>query len=414
MRCRIHRGAVEIGGSCVELEHHGATLVLDVGLPLDASLDDPPPLPAIPGLTNPGDSLVGVVISHGHPDHYGLAVQLDARVPVFTGAATERILREALFFSPAGADLNITGHLHDRAPLAVDPFTVTPYLADHSAFDAYSLLVEAGGRRLFYSGDVRSHGRKHSFSKLLVSPPASVDATLLEGTRVLAEADDPTRQTLSEIELEERCVEVFTATAGMVLAAYSAQNIDRLVTLYRAAKRTGRLLVMDLYTAAIAAATRQSTIPQSDWEGVRVFVPQSQRVRVKRAAAFERVAAVRAARLYPEDLKSMSDRLVLTFRASMTADLERADCLDGATCIWSMWGGYLRQPTSKRLLTWLDAHAIGLTQLHSSGHATVADLQRLAGALGGRIVPIHTSAPGRFGELFDNVEPHADGEWWPV
>ena len=34
MRARIHRGAHEIGGSCVELEADGCRLVLDVGRPL--------------------------------------------------------------------------------------------------------------------------------------------------------------------------------------------------------------------------------------------------------------------------------------------------------------------------------------------------------------------------------------------
>ena len=41
---------------------------------------------------------------------------------------------------------------------------------------------------------------------------------------------------------------------------------------------------------------------RADWDGVRVFVPQSQRVRVKRAGAFERVQRIRGARLHPEDL----------------------------------------------------------------------------------------------------------------
>ena len=50
----------------------------------------------------------------------------------------------------------------------------------------------------------------------------------------------------------------------MVLTAYSAQNIDRLVTLFRAAKRTGRTLVLDLYAATIAVATGRDTIPQTD------------------------------------------------------------------------------------------------------------------------------------------------------
>ena len=39
MRLRIHRGTKEIGGTCIEAEAQGKRLVLDVGLPLDASDD---------------------------------------------------------------------------------------------------------------------------------------------------------------------------------------------------------------------------------------------------------------------------------------------------------------------------------------------------------------------------------------
>jgi ribonuclease J len=410
MRCRIHRGSAEIGGSCVELEHGSHRLVLDLGRPLSSAMDEDLPLPAIEGLDGSGD-LVGVVITHGHPDHYGLATSLAPSVPLYIGEATERILRQALFFSPASADLAVTGHLRDRVPLHLGPFTVTPYLADHSAFDAYSLLVEAGGRRLFYTGDVRGHGRKSSFDQLLAHPPKDVHATLLEGTRV---ADDGTRGSLSEQALERRLIELMEATSGIVLAAYSAQNIDRLVTLYRAAKRSGRLLVLDLYGATIARATGRTSIPQTEWEGVRVYVPQTQRVKVKRAAEFERVANLGLQRIYPEELARRRSKLVLTFRGSMTHELDRAGCLKGASLAWSMWAGYLEQPTSNALTTWLSEHHIAIHQLHSSGHATVEDLQRLANGLGGRVVPIHTSAPSRFQHLFPNVEVHPDGEWWSV
>uniref|UniRef100_UPI001C5CADBA hypothetical protein n=1 Tax=Escherichia fergusonii TaxID=564 RepID=UPI001C5CADBA len=60
---------------------------------------------------------------------------------------------------------------------------ITPYLADHSAFDAYSLLVEAHGKRAFYSGDIRAHGRKaRLFENLVEHPPQAIDVLLLEGT----------------------------------------------------------------------------------------------------------------------------------------------------------------------------------------------------------------------------------------
>ena len=44
--------------------------------------------------------------------------------------------------------------------IEIGPFRITPQLVDHSAFDAYALLVEADGKRVYYSGDFRAHGRK--------------------------------------------------------------------------------------------------------------------------------------------------------------------------------------------------------------------------------------------------------------
>lgn len=417
MRVCIHRGSAEIGGSCVELEQDGRRLVLDLGLPLDADLRGDLPLPPVPGLAAGDPSLEGVLISHAHPDHYGLAPRLHPSVPLYLGEATQRILSEAAFFSPAGAELRAAGYLRDREPLRLGPFTVTPFLMDHSAFDAYALLVEAGGRRLLYSGDLRAHGRKSAlFERLIAEPPPDVDVLLLEGTNLRAEDQRGGRAALSERELEARCVELFTRTSGMVLAAYSAQNIDRLVTLHRAARRSGRSLVLDLYATAIAKATgRPATIPQGDWDSTHVFVPQSQRVRVKQAGEFERVNDIRTRRLYPEDLAPRASQLVMTIRGSMTGDLERANCLAGAHTVWSMWPGYLDQPSGVKLRAWLDGHGIPLTVLHSSGHATVSDLQRFADAVGARsVVPIHTHNADRYPAYFENVVPRADGEWWQV
>ena len=44
-------------------------------------------------------------------------------------------------------------------PVSIGPFTVQAYAVDHAAPDAIAVLVEAEGKRLFYSGDFRSGGR---------------------------------------------------------------------------------------------------------------------------------------------------------------------------------------------------------------------------------------------------------------
>ncbi len=415
MRARIHRGAAEIGGNCVELEAGGTRLVLDVGRPLWAEASDPVPLPKIAGLDTGTDrSLLGVVISHAHPDHHGLAGLLPHSVPLFMGAATARILRESQFFTPMGLDREPAELLADRQPLIVGPFTITPFLVDHSAFDAYALLVEADGRRLFYTGDFRAHGRKAELLKrLLQEPPTGVDVLLIEGTR-LGRAES-SQGPSDETAVEQQCVEISRRAEGIVLAAFSMQNVDRMVSIYRAALRTDRDLILDLYGAAVTLATGNPNIPQPGADRVRFFVPQAQRVKILRSRQFERVHLISRARIYPEQLAQEAARLVLSFRPTMVRDLERAKCLQGAEAIWSMWPGYLHDERMIDFREFLDRHQIPLTVLHASGHATVEDLVRLAQAMQPkRIVPIHTAHPERFASLFGHAEPHPDLEWWEV
>lgn len=416
MRCIIHRGANEIGGSCYELEAQGKRLVLDVGLPITAAPGQDVLLPKVAGLNEGRDpSLLGVCITHPHPDHYGLMEKVSPLVPVYIGAAAARLLSEAAFFSPGAIQLNPHATFEHRKPLAIGPFTVTPYLNDHSAFDAYSLLVDADGRRLFYTGDIRAHGRKaRLFEELLRKPPAGVDVLLMEGTNV---REGATGEELgpTERDVEDACVETFKSTKGIVFSMFSPQNIDRLVTMFRACRRSGRELVIDLYAASIARATGRDTIPQADWDGVRVYLPRSQRSKIIREKAFERTDSVKAHRIYPEELAARRGELVMMFRASMARELDQPELLQHATIVWSMWPGYLKIDSGQRFETWRTDRGIPLVIHHSSGHAHVPDLRRLVDAIAPqRVVPIHSFAGDQFEKFFPRVERRGDGEWWDV
>lgn len=413
MRARIHRGAHEIGGNCIEIEHGEERVILDLGRPLSAGWDDVVPLPDIEGLAAADPHMHGVVLSHPHLDHYGLASQLGDGVPVFMGAEAEKLLTAAAFFSPISRSPAVTGHLQDRAPLKLGPFTVTPFLADHSAFDAYSLLVEAEGRRIFYTGDIRAHGRKSGlFDRLVASPPAA-DVLLMEGTNIRAGSGAAPRQT--EADVEDELNETFRETGGLVAVFSSAQNVDRLVTVFRAARRAGRTLVVDLYTATVAQAIGRPTIPQPGWDGLAVYVPSRQRARVAQSKEFQRVAGVADIRMFPEDLATERGRLAYLGTSSTAEELVDAGALQGGAVVWSLWPGYLSQGSGERLTALLADADIPLIHHHTSGHAHIDDLGRLVNAFSeARVVPIHSEATDQFAEHFPRVEMHADHEWWEV
>ena len=415
MRARIHRGTQEIGGTCIELESSGRRIALDVGLPLDAGEDGHDALlPHVSGFREVDDSLEGVVISHPHQDHYGLAKHVRSGVPICIGEAANRILEAASRYVPGGHWFEDARTYRDRQAFDLGPFHITPYLVDHSAFDAYALLVEADGRRVFYSGDFRAHGRKAGLVEGIIQrPPTDIDVLFMEGTTIGRAGASEGAET--ESELEARFAHAFKATRGLHLIWTSSQNIDRLVTLFRAAKRAGRLLLIDLYTAVVLEATGRSSIPQSWWEDVRLYIPHSQRVHIKRNELFDDLGRHSANRVYPGQLQALAKRAVMLFRPHMMWDHGVGEALDGARLSYSMWGGYLQQEASRRVLAWLEEHGIPHSQIHTSGHASVPDLQRLAAGLAPkRLVPIHSFETAQFGEFFANVERQEDGVWWKV
>jgi ribonuclease J len=398
------------------VESRESRIVLDVGKPLWAEWNEQVPLPLVAGLADGSDpSLAGLLISHPHMDHYGLIDQVDDRVPLFIGKEATTLLKAAELFSSAGVELHPTGFLSDRVPLQIGAFTVTPFLVDHSGFDSYSLLIEAEGRRLFYSGDFRGHGRKASlFKRLLDQPPLPIDVLLCEGTHIRREqaTDEAPR---SELDVELSLAKTMRETTGAVCVVSSAQNIDRLVTVYRACKRTGRTLVTDLYTATVAHEVGRPTIPQPGFPDYRVYIPNRQRVLVKQSGEFDRLEPIRGCRVFPEWLLANRQRVTLLMPSSTVPELLRAKLLPDGVVVWSLWPGYLSEPSGARMRRTLDAAGVPLVLDHASGHASVTDLQLLATALHpGKVVPIHTEAGDRFDEYFADVEAHRDGEWWEV
>jgi ribonuclease J len=415
----VQRGTQQIGGTCIELSCDGQRILLDLGLPLDAGEDDPASfLPNIAGVQSADPSLLALVLSHGHADHWGLAAYA-SHLPIITGAATRRMLRAAAAFVPrsipAGIDAPDVPDLADRTTIQVGPFRITPYLVDHSAYDAYAILVEANGRRLFYSGDLRAHGRKAAlFERLVAHPPQPIHAMLMEGSSL--GRLQPDQAFPSESDIEAQMVERFRQP-GFVGVCASAQNIDRVVSIYRACKRTGRTLLLDLYALEVMAATGNENVPCAGWPNLKVYVPEYQRRRIKDDERFDITDRYKEHRIYRETLQNIIGNTVMLFRPAMVNDIDRMPgAWADARMIWSQWSGYLQSEASQAFQAKLAERGVPLEAVHTSGHASIADLKRLADAMAPEVlVPVHTFEADRYQELFGkNVVRRADGEWWEV
>lgn len=406
MRLRIHHGATEIGGNCIELQAQGQNLLLDLGLPLDA----PPKMPAVKGLLGPDPNLLGVVLSHPHIDHYGLLPAASPCLPVWLGEGAKRLLEAAAPFT-VGARLPQTiSTYRDRRSFAVGPFQITPFLMDHSAFDAHALLVEADGRRIFYTGDFRGHGRKADlFERFLAAPPADIDVLLMEGTSIGRAGETP-----SESDVETEAIKLMREQAGVMLLCLSAQNIDRFVTFLRASMRSGRIMVIDAYMAALIGAAQMKTLPEiSAHPSVRIFLPRSQKRMIVRDGRFELIEPYRDRRIFMAEIQRDPGRFSLMFRASMASDLAGVN-LAGGGLIYSLWPGYLERDRID-LRAWARQACLDFHLLHSSGHAHRHDLERMAAALQPqRLIPIHTDQPDAFTALYPMVQKAPNGAWVEV
>jgi ribonuclease J len=119
-------------------------------------------VPDIPSLLRP-DGNTALIISHAHQDHYGLISYINKSCPVYLGKSTMQIIELSdIFCNYSGHNLEINNpqFFESGKTFTIGDFEITPYLMDHSAFDAYAFLVKAEGGTLFYSGDFRTHGRK--------------------------------------------------------------------------------------------------------------------------------------------------------------------------------------------------------------------------------------------------------------
>jgi len=410
MKLIIHRGTQEIGGSCVEIRTAKTRLLIDFGIPL---VGDQAKLPDIQGLYKGQEKAIdGILISHSHLDHYGFLERVHPEIPVYMSQGASILIEVSNIFIPTKVGALNTRIIKHKKQFKIGDFTITPYLVDHSAFDALAFLIEGEGKRLFYSGDFRGHGRKAIlFKKMLEKPPENIDCLVMEGSSI--GRDDVRYKT--EEDIQKRLEEILKERKNITFFFVSSQNIDRIVSAYKACLRTGSIFVIDIYTAFILDKLRKVSkgIPQFNWKNIRIKFLSSHAEALKNAGYRDLLYVYGKRKIDIREINRNKGRILMIGRDNSVFPLviKELDDIEGAKVVYSMWKGYLTEKFEK----YCGEKKLIIEMVHTSGHADPEDLKTFSNALKPRVlIPIHTFEAKRYPDLFQNVKLLKDGEMFLI
>lgn len=140
---------------------------------------------------------------------------------------------------------------------------ITGFDVGHSIPGSMCCLVEADGKQIFYTGDVRFHGKNQpDLTSLYGLKP---DVMITEGTRIDERIPD------DENRVEQELSDLIGRTKGLVMVGFAWKDLERYETVKKAAEDSGRMPVFDSRVAYLLARLGTNIYT----EGASVFVERS-------------------------------------------------------------------------------------------------------------------------------------------
>jgi ribonuclease J len=233
-------GVGEFGKNVLWVKCAGASILVDAGVSF--------PDESFPGIDRIAPDLAGlaserieaVFLTHGHEDHIGALPLLRewCDAPVYGFPFTLAMARRRL--EEAGVSVDRLVEARGREPIRAGPFTVTFFRISHSVPDSTAVLIEAGGARLFHSGDFKldddpPDGERTDREGIAAAAGSGVDLALVDSTNA-----ERTGHSLSERVAGEGLRAAFRDARGRIILTTFSSHVARLSQAVDAALAAGR------------------------------------------------------------------------------------------------------------------------------------------------------------------------------
>lgn len=373
MNIKVYRGTHRIGGTITGISTKRTKILIDFGSPYF-------PIKAF-GAAFPD----GVVFTHYHGDHAGGLLQLPKEMPAYMGKTAAEIY--GLLHLGAGDRLI---PYENGVTFRIGDMEITPILTDHSAYDAYMLLIEGEGKRILHTGDFRLHGiRGKQVLSALEKYRGTIDVLITEGTNLSYE--NPV--TVSEESLG-KTAEILMERYPYTFVMAAPENIDRLAVMHKAAQAKDAFLCDELQLNILQKAAED-------------------------AGRNELSALYKFEGAQPINLQSMPKNFVMAVRDTQAflpvTDFYSTKYPEKSLFIYSLPKAYLKKHR-QRLSSFLEPFPWKV-MLHTSGHAAEWALWLTVRTLmPGAVIPVHTENPERLrlGAFQDRIVFLHDGEDFTV
>ncbi|WP_019227222.1 MBL fold metallo-hydrolase [Sedimentibacter sp. B4] len=405
----IHRGTSQIGGSITEISTEQNRILIDFGTELSENTQTPNDSEMIKLVTE--KSCDGVFFTHYHGDHTGLMNQIPKGIPIYIGDIARRIMiniRETLRQYGEVAILKDTNRIKPlvkNVAIQIGDIKVTPYFVDHSAYDAYMLLVEAEGKRILHTGDFRTHGRlgKGLFPTLkhyVCRDGRPVDVLISEGTML----SRSTEKVMTEQQMQKEATKLLKQHRYAFLVC-SSTNMDSLASFHQAAKINHIPMIANWY---IVKQCELFTEYAGSFSDVYRFDNLYK-------LELERILSDNLSQ--EEHMKKYGFLFIVNEKEYYQGIMERFRNFN-PILIYSMWDGYLDDKRNSYNIKMADmVKKWNVIHLHTSGHATADTISEVIKTVRPQkaIIPIHTEMGRQFknlqiGEYKDKVIELKDGE----